>query len=143
MGTEDFFGQSREQSRVKAEIVSKYFGAWARVMASVANKRGQNKIAYIDLFAGPGRYGDDTRSTPLLVLSTAVQEPDLRKMLVTIFNDQNPDYANSLREVIDSTPEFRQFKYKPQVGNMQVKDEIVSKFESMQLVPTLFFVDPW
>ena len=28
-------------------------------------KRGGKKIAYIDLFAGPGRYKDGTKSTPL------------------------------------------------------------------------------
>ena len=143
MSTRGFFDEFKEQSRVKSEIVSKYFWAWAQVMVATAKRRGENRIAYIDLFAGPGRYGDDTRSTPLLVLEKAVQDPDLCKMLVVLFNDKNPDYARSLQEAIDSTPEFKQFRHPPQVANDQVGDEIVAHFENRRLIPTLFFVDPW
>jgi three-Cys-motif partner protein len=143
MGAKGFFDEYRDQSRVKSEIVSKYFWAWAQVMVATAKGRGEDKIAYIDLFAGPGRYGDDAKSTPLLVLERAVQEPDLCRMLVALFNDKNPEYARSLREAIDSTPEFKQFRYPPQVANNQVGDEIVAEFEKRLMIPTLFFVDPW
>jgi three-Cys-motif partner protein len=143
MGTKSFFEEHSKQSRIKSEIVSKYFWAWAQVMVATAKKRGENKIAYIDLFAGPGRYGDDKKSTPLLVLESAVQDPDLCRMLVSLFNDKNPDYARSLREAIGSAPEFKGFRFPPQVANDQVGDEIVAEFESRRLIPTLFFVDPW
>jgi three-Cys-motif partner protein len=142
MGLKRFFDEYREQSRINSEIVSRYFWAWAQVMAATAKRREEDKIAYIDLFAGPGRYGDDTKSTTLLVLERAVQEPDLCRMLVTLFNDKNPDYARSLREAIDSTPAFKQFRYPPQVANNQVGDEIVSEFEKRRMIPTLFFVHP-
>ena len=85
MCSKQFFDESREQSRIKSEIVSKYFWAWAKVMVAVAKKRGENRIAYIDLFAGPGRFRDEYKSTPLQVLWMAVQEPDLCRMLVTLF----------------------------------------------------------
>jgi three-Cys-motif partner protein len=143
MGAKGFFDEYREQSRVKSEILSKYFWAWAQVMVATAKGRGEDKIAYIDLFAGPGRYGDDTKSTPLLVLERAVQNPDLCRMLVVLFNDKNPDYARSLQEAIDSNPEFKQFRHQPQVANDPVGEEIVAEFESRRLIPTLFFVDPW
>ena len=86
MTKESFFEETREQSRAKAEIVSKYFWAWAKVIIPTARNH-DNKIAYIDLFAGPGRYKDGTDSTPLLVLGKALQDKDMRNMLVTIFND--------------------------------------------------------
>jgi len=143
MGAKGFFDEYREQSRVKSKIVSKYFWAWAQVMVATAKGRGEDKIAYIDLFAGPGRYGDDAKSTPLLVLERAVQNPDLCRMLVVLFNDKNPDYARSLQEAIDSTPEFKRFRYQPQVANDPVGEEIVAEFENRRLIPTLFFVDPW
>ncbi len=145
-----FFEESKEQSRIKAEIVSKYFWAWAKVMVSVAKNRsknsrsrGEGRIAYIDLFAGPGRYEDGTKSTPLLVLERAVQDLDLRKMLVTLFNDMDSENVRSLQNAIESTPEFEQFEHKPQVRNSEVGSDIVAQFESMNMVPTLFFVDPW
>ena len=100
--TDEFFSDPREQSLVKSEIVAKYFGAWAKVVIPVSKKYHGRKIAYIDLFAGPGRYGDDTKSTPLLVLEKAIEDPDLSQMLVTIFNDKDPENAKSLENAINN-----------------------------------------
>jgi hypothetical protein len=85
-----FFEEREDQSEVKARIVSKYFFAWANVVYASAQKSG-GKIAYIDLFAGPGRYKDGSASTPLMVLERAIADEKLRGSLVTIFNDENPD----------------------------------------------------
>ena len=99
MSTDKFFDESKEQSLVKATIVSKYFCAWAKVLISQVKNRGK-KLAYIDLFAGPGRYKDGSKSTPVLVLETAIANEDMRQMLVTIFNDSNPEHAESLKKAI-------------------------------------------
>src|SRR5271165_4458933 len=80
--TGTFFDESTEQSRIKATIVRDYFWAWAKVILSTVAKRG-GRIAYIDLFAGRGRYKDGTKSTPLLVLETAIADPNMRGYLVT------------------------------------------------------------
>jgi hypothetical protein len=55
---QDFFDEQSEQSEIKAAIVADYFWAWANVIIGSQNKysSGAQKIAYIDLFAGPGRY---------------------------------------------------------------------------------------
>jgi three-Cys-motif partner protein len=66
MASDSFFDEQKEQSLVKARIVEKYFWAWAKVIIPTAKKAG-NKIAYIDLFAGPGRYKDGSSSTPIKV----------------------------------------------------------------------------
>ena len=99
-----FFDETTEQSAIKAKIVSDYFWAWAKVIIPTAKKSPRNRIAYIDLFAGPGRYKDGTKSTPLLVLEKAIQDPDMREMLVTIFNDKNEDNSYSLQQAINSLP---------------------------------------
>jgi len=70
MAGSTFFDESTDQSQVKTAIVSKYFWAWAHVISPFAKKRG-TRIAYIDLFTGPGRYKDGTKSTPLLILEQA------------------------------------------------------------------------
>ena len=79
MPIETFFDDQKEQSFVKSTIVSKYFWAWAKVTTSVQNKYDSpdKRIAYIDLFAGPGRYEDNTKSTPLLVLEKAIANPQM------------------------------------------------------------------
>jgi len=142
---QSFFEESKEQSRVKSAIVAKYFDAWAQIMIATQNlyrKNQDNRIAYIDLFAGPGRYADGTKSTPLLVLEKAIGHDVMRDRLVAIFNDKDEENTNSLQEAIDALPGVDRLKYRPQVSTHEVGEEIVKMFEQMKLVPTLFFVDP-
>ncbi len=143
MPTEQFFTESSEQSKVKTAIVSKYFWAWAKVVMPSAKKYANNKIAYIDLFAGPGRYEDNTRSTPLFILEKAIADTDMRQMLVSIFNDADKTKTDSLVAEIQKLPGIEKLKHKPIVQNRVVGEDIVQMFEKMKLVPTLFFVDPW
>lgn len=143
MGTsEPFFEESQEQSEIKSMIIAKYFLAWARVIKGTAKKQGNN-IAYIDLFAGPGRFGDGAISTPLLVLERALEDPDLCRMLVTIFNDVDSDHSRTLEKEIAALPNIDKLCHKPVVKNEEVGEDIVKMFEELDLVPTFFFVDPW
>jgi three-Cys-motif partner protein len=142
MSTDKFFDEIKEQSQVKAAIVSKYFWAWSKVLLTTVKKQN-GKIAYIDLFAGPGRYKDGSKSTPVLILEKAVQETDMCNSLVTIFNDGEPENAQSLRSAFSEIDGINKLRYQPTILNNIVGDEIAKIFENMRLVPTLFFVDPW
>jgi three-Cys-motif partner protein len=143
--SKDFFRESREQSEVKTLIVSKYFWAWANVIIPQTIKWGgpNPRIAYIDLFAGPGRYENGTKSTPLLILEQAINDSKMSQMLVTLFNDFDSENTKSLATEIEKLPDIHKLKYKPSVMNQEVGTEIVKMFEEMKLIPTLFFVDPW
>src|ERR1035437_1433955 len=143
MATDHFFDESSEQSAVKAAIVSKYFDFWAKVMVAQAKKARLEKIAYLDLFAGPGRYKDGTTSTPLNIMENAIKDADMSQKLVTLFNDKDADNAQALQKAIDALPGIEKLKFKPEVRNKEVGSEMVKEFNSTQLVPTLFFVDPW
>lgn len=72
--TKKFFEERGDQSEVKARIVQKYFSAWANIVVGTARQFGNGRIAYIDLYAGPGRYRDGAASTPLLVLEKAIED---------------------------------------------------------------------
>lgn len=146
MTDNSFFEESSDQSQVKSAIVAKYFSAWAKVMIATQKRYPQlssGKIAYIDLFAGPGRFKDGTKSTPVLVLENAIRDTELRQRLVTIFNDKDDNNSQSLEKAIQDIADIKQMKYAPQVSGNEVGEEIVKVFEGMRLVPTLFFVDPW
>jgi len=87
MSTNSFFNEQTEQSLVKTTIVSKYFDVWANVIISTQKSYpalSSGKIAYIDLFAGRGRYDDGTQSTPIKILKNAIKKPDIRDRLVTL-----------------------------------------------------------
>ena len=140
MADRSFFKEQKDQSEAKARIVQKYLWAWANVILS---QRHVDKIAYIDLFSGPGRYEDGASSTPLLVLETAIKEEKIRKSLVTIFNDRDNLNTSKLKKAVDALPGIDTLTYPPQIDTEEVGSEIVKMFEGMNIVPTLFFVDPW
>jgi three-Cys-motif partner protein len=142
MGISRFFDAPDPQNIIKTQLVSKYFGAWTTFM--LTRLRGLDaRLAYIDLFAGPGRFEDGKASTPLWILNNAIGNPALCARLVTIFNDKNPDFAAQLRREIDALPGIEKLKHKPQVMNVEVGRDLIGLLRGGNLVPTLFFIDPW
>ena len=121
MQDNSFFHESKERSQVKTRIVVKYFWSWAKVVISAVKRRGKNKIGYVDLFAGPSIYEDGTESTPILVLKEAVEDDDIRNMLVSIFNDMDPEHAQNLSDAIDSSPEISMLKRKPSAVSQVIR----------------------
>lgn len=143
MRADHFFEESSEQSAVKSAIVSKYFWSWAKVIIPQAKKSTSQKIAYLDLFAGPGRYKDGKKSTPLLILEQAIEDDAMSQMLVTVFNDKDDGNTRDLQAAINDLPGIAKLKYPPEIWNEEVGTEMVKEFGSMNMIPTLFFVDPW
>ncbi|MBO6862871.1 MAG: three-Cys-motif partner protein TcmP [Alphaproteobacteria bacterium] len=142
MKAKKFFEERSDQSEVKARIVTKYFFAWARVIMPTAAKHG-GKIAYIDLYAGPGRYRDGAASTPLLVLQTALDDARMAQMLVSYFNDARNENTATLQEEINKLPGIEKFTYKPIVTCGEVDDEAARYFNETKLIPSFSFIDPF
>ncbi len=136
----DFFEEMAEKSEIKSRIVAEYFSIWATIMSSKART---DRLAYIDLFAGPGRYEDGSKSTPIKVLEFILSQPKLCKMMVTMFNDANPDFIGSLQVALSEIPDIEMLKHKPIIHSTQVGDEFADLFSKTNLVPTFAFVDPW
>lgn len=133
-----FFDERSEESAVKARIVDKYYRAWAKIM-----QKRSDKIAYIDLFSGPGCYKNGEESVPLLVLRNAISDPILRNSLVTVFNDKNIKYCLKLSDNINKLPEIQKLKYQPIIKNEIVGKNIIDNLVDFSLIPSLSFIDPW
>lgn len=142
MAKQKFFSERTDQSEVKARIVEKYFTAWANViMPTAAAKDG--KIAYIDLYAGPGRYEDGSASTPLLVLEKAIAHPRMSQMLVSLFNDADKNLTDTLSGEIAKLPGLDRLKFQPQVNCGEISDDATEFFQKTNLIPSFSFVDPF
>lgn len=141
--TNRFFEERGEQSEVKARIVQKYFDAWANIIVGTAKKFGAGRIAYIDLYAGPGRYRDGSASTPLLVLEKAIQNDRIRDALVVVLNDQDDNNSNTLRQEIDALPGIKTLKHKPIIYCSEVGRNVEDYFSHARLVPSFTFFDPF
>ncbi len=139
----NFFEERGDQSAIKAEIVQKYFAAWANIILPTAQRIGDGKIAYIDLYAGPGRYKDGAASTPLLILQKAIESPAVSSSLVALFNDMDSNNTQSLQSEIDRLPGIDLLKYRPKVNCNPVDKDAEEYFASTRLIPSFTFLDPF
>lgn len=142
MATQKFFDERSDQSEVKARIVQKYFYAWANVLLPTVQRQG-GRIAYIDLYAGPGRYKDGAASTPLLVLQHAIDSPKLSKFVTALLNDSDGNNSGTLQSEIDKLPGIENLKYKPEISTMEVDESAEEYFNDVKLVPSFSFIDPF
>lgn len=140
---DNFFDEQLDQSETKARLVQKYFFAWATIVGSTAEKFGNGRIAYIDLFAGPGRYKDGAASTPLLVLEHALKSPRLSKTLVTYFNDADRSHSASLQAEINKLQGIGNLQHKPQVSCGEIGADAEKFFNETRLIPSFTFFDPF
>jgi three-Cys-motif partner protein len=136
-----FYAQQTAQSKVKAEIITKY----AASRATIITGSGATKVVHLDLWAGRGRYDDGAESTPLMVLRNATADAVVRKSLMTIFNDK--DHADELRAAIGALPGINTLAYKPEVLDMAVGAGTPAILERVRpkigQAPMLTFLDPW
>lgn len=142
MSSTGFFDTPEQQNIVKTELVIKYFKAWSDIMLAYA-KGPSPRIAYVDLFSGPGVFSNGEPSTPLWIVNHAIANPRLCADLVIMFNDKDYEYAERLRDVINAVPEIENLAHQPQVSNTAVGSEMADILRSTRRVPTLFFIDPW
>ena len=137
-----FFEERTDQSEVKARIVQKYFYAWAKVIMPTVKSQGE-KLAYIDMYAGPGRYKDGAKSTPLLVLENAIADDDMRERLVVLLNDADSNHASTLEAEIEALPGYKRLKNEPQVSCGSVGDDSAEMFQTTKMMPSFTFFDPF
>ena len=141
MPYDPFFDEPTPSSLTKVRIVSRYFSAWARIMAT---RRRVSRIGYIDLFSGPGRYRDGTTSTPLRVVASAIANEQVAPKLVSIFNDADEEAIESLGQELSLLPGIETLGFEPRLMNLAITDELISELEEVQrMIPSLTFIDPY
>jgi three-Cys-motif partner protein len=129
-------------SRAKHAILRRYLQAWTPILT----KGGFETIAYIDAFAGPGRYDSGEDGSPLIALKAALGARPTGRMLF-LFVEENPARAEHLRVLISDLalpPNFvvhveggRQFK--PAFEDFRRRHFDNAK----RLPPTFAFIDPF
>lgn len=141
-GLDNFFNERTPASEVKANIVTKHFDTWSNIVLKKATNLGQ-KITYMDLYCGPGRYKDGTESTPLLVLKKAIAKPELAKNLITIFNDEDAENIRDLEQELKNLPGIKTLAYQPAILNTTVGQDTADYFQKNPTIPCFTFIDPF
>lgn len=143
MGNDDFFKKQTPSSRIKANIVANYFPKYCKII----NKKKQNEIRYVDLYAGPGKYEDGNPSTPLLIGTACSEDHELKGLVHLMFNDNT--YIDQLKTNFFEQFPVGTFTFEPRFGNKTVgEDEQITKYlnqkwKKVNDKPTLLFVDPF
>ena len=141
MKSDNFFCNSLEQSKIKSDIVSKYFSAWYSILSN-----NSSKLNYIDLFSGPGIYEDGTESTPIKILKhyKNISKPDVK--VVFLFNDKDKNNIENLKTYIQTNivpilPYDNTYSF--YFNNTEVDDSLSESFSKLKLNPSLVFIDPF
>ncbi len=133
----------------KLEIVGRYLDVWFMILGSNPKNR---RLVYIDGFAGPGRYTNTDKSSPIVALRAA--QAAARRAGVTgntteysfLFVEKKADFAKSLREVVQGQSLPPQFKWSVEQGSFEEKvGGLLAdlKASGRNLAPTFAFIDPF
>jgi three-Cys-motif partner protein len=128
----------------KHEILRRYFQAWLPILA-----HGNNRLLYIDAFAGPGEYSKGEDGSPLVILKSARDHVlKFTAELLCVFIESDDDRYHHLVEVLDrikpTLPNNIKFRHLPGKFN----DQLTQIFPTMEeqrkhRAPILAFVDPF
>ena len=80
---------------------------------------------------------------PFLILEKAIENPKLRTNLITLFNDQDKVSAEKLKQKLREIPSIDTLKHQPRVMNHVVGEEFTREFNSLKIIPSVVFLDPW
>lgn len=135
----EFFSEQSEQSAVKAHIVSSYFTAWSRVV----KHSWKDKLCYIDLFCGPGKYNNGAHSAPLLVIESTLSDPELSKRMLFAFNDEDSNNVSSLMSAVAELDTDDKLKGRIEYHSYTVERGFEASLKIPLNYPVLSFVDPF
>ncbi|MEO7298931.1 MAG: three-Cys-motif partner protein TcmP [Verrucomicrobiota bacterium] len=131
----------------KLEIIGRYLYLWFTIVGKT-----KGRLVYIDGFAGPGRYKNTNKSSPLVALQAAKDALDRpgAGLQNTEFNflfvEKEPKFAESLQETISASTWPKQFDWAVERGSFEEKvGGILEKIrtEGATLAPTFAFIDPF
>jgi hypothetical protein len=88
-------------SRAKHAILARYLHGWTPILT----RGGHKTIAYIDGFAGPGRYEGGEDGSPIIALKAALRHrAHITGKVLFLFVEEQQDRADHLQRLVDVLP---------------------------------------
>jgi spore photoproduct lyase len=134
-------------TEAKHEILRRYLGAWFPILA-----KRQNRLLYVDGFAGPGEYKGEEDGSPIIALnvaSTHFLTSNLLRLgmeLVFIFIEKDRGRCENLKHKIAELQVPGNFKIHVECDSFEnTFGKILSQIEeqSARLAPSFVFIDPF
>ena len=127
-------------TKVKHAILSEYLKAWFPILGKY-----NEKIVYIDGFAGPGCYASGEPGSPLVALSIA-KDARFSGKIIFLFIEEDTKRLKNLKDEIEKTPWTKTFDISTEGGNFANNlSEILShlKENNLRPAPIFAFIDPF
>ncbi len=133
-------------SRAKHDILQGYLQAWLPILA-----QGRfPELAYIDGFAGPGRYSEGEDGSPIIALKAALKNADrIRSKITFLFVEEREDRAATLQSIVDEMKGQIPTRFIVKVEGGMTFERATSAFlmqytrQRTQPPPILAFIDPF
>lgn len=133
-------------TRAKHEILRRYLQAWQAILA----QHGFAQLAYVDGFAGPGRYSGGEDGSPLIALKTALalqRRTASSPRLTLLFVEKNAAHADELEAAVGSVarPDTISVRIAREQSFEDAMVEFIALYDSrlQPLPPTFVFIDPF
>jgi three-Cys-motif partner protein len=140
MTADDFFSKQSPESAAKTEIVANFFAAWLNI---IGNTTYRGRLAYMELYAGAGKFADGSTSTPLRVLQTILTSPHAARFRV-VLNEMDDDAADLLRANAESLPNVGVLGNELILTRVEItRDNALSFLKYIDDFPAVLFVDPF
>lgn len=141
MTADTFFGSQSPESAAKTDIVATFFAAWLNIIGAVSTYRGP--LAYMELFAGPGRFADGSLSTPLRVLEAILSSSQAARLYV-ILNEMDERAADELTNNVRSLVGPRKLAQEPILTREEIdRCSALTFLTYLHDYPAVLFVDPF
>lgn len=86
----DFFNNLDDESIAKQIFTAYYFDVYLRIIGATKDKyHKNNRVVYLDFFAGPGMTDEGLELTPLKVVESFSKQPSILNDCFLYFNDLN------------------------------------------------------
>ena len=131
-------------TKAKHEILKRYMQAWMPIMGM----RDLPQIAYIDGFAGPGRYSMGEDGSPIIALKAALeQQSRITSTISFLFVEEHRERAATLQAILDELEIPSHFRTKVFAGETfeQAIEGLLNSLwvDKKNLPPTFAFIDPF
>ncbi len=133
-----------DHTRAKHEILRRYLAAWLPIMTTT-----NERIVYLDGFAGPGEYKGGEPGSPIISIDTFLDHkyaPLRDREVLFIFIEQKHDRCEHLRHLLAQRALPPKANYEVFEGNFdETLTGLLDELESHQLriAPTFAFIDPF
>lgn len=135
MADENFFGSPKAAAVFKHAVLDQYLTPFAMKVGSTSNGR---RVAFVDGYAGPGMYDDETPGSPARAIAVARAMAE-RRSLECHFVEKKGLYLTRLRAFVEA----ESCPVSPRIYDGDVAQHLEALIENTRGIPTFVFLDPF